>query len=98
KERFSMMSRSRARAALGSAIERPPADLAVESDGLLIGVPSGESMRFVPVIGGAGIHMQRYRQRYRWQRRLDHHPGDDRQRLFHLFFRPSEHELVVHLQ
>ena len=39
------------------------------------------SVRLVPVVRGAGVDLQRHRQRHRRHRRVLHHPLDDRQRL-----------------
>jgi hypothetical protein len=39
-------------------------------------------VRGVPIVGGVRFDMQRHRQRHRRMRRVDHHPGDDRERLF----------------
>ena len=55
-------------------------------------------MRFIPIVGRAGIDLQRHLHRDRRHRGVLHHRLDDRQRALDLFLGRFEDELVMHLQ
>src|ERR1043166_5609023 len=60
--------------------------------------PPARSVRLVPVMRRAGIHMQRHGEAQNRKRCLCHHLADDRQRALDLCVLDLEDQLVVHLQ
>ena len=56
------------------------------------------SMRLVPVIGGAGIDLQRQRQQHGREWRVLHDVLDHGQRCRHLVVGHLKNQFVVHLQ